>query len=481
MNKSILVEQIKKFSSKEVKDFGEFVDSPFFNKNQGVIKLYDYIRKQYPDFNSEKMKKEYVYSKVFPKAEYNDGFMRTLMFNLSNLAEEFFAYCGFKSKQFSEKRYLLHELNERGLDRQIEKNMKEILNEFSKVAVVNVDFYYNKFALEYEYFYYLTRIHFDKPEKFINNTDIVNIFSHLTYFYLLHVLKFYIYFLNIKNIFKVNFNTGLIKDFIENMKPGLYAEEPLISLYYNILMLHLKEDEESYFDEVQKIVKKYENMFETEEALDAYINLENYCKRMMRKGKKEYQKKLFDIYKNEIKMELYKAEGKMSSKFFRSVVETGLKLNEKEWTKDFIESCKTEMPGDAAENTYFYALSLFEFAARNYEKALELLSKVKYNDIYHKTEVRCLITEIYYELNMEDVLASHLDSFRHFITNDRLIAEERKEYFSNFVKYARNLNSLKNKKSGPDVYMLKRKAEEETVLYNKEWILEKINELETGA
>jgi tetratricopeptide (TPR) repeat protein len=171
----------------------------------------------------------------------------------------------------------------------------------------------------------------------------------------------------------------------------------------------------------------------------------------------------------------------MSSKFFRSVVETGLKLNEKEWTKDFIESCKTEMPEDAAENTYFYALSLFEFAAKNYEKALELLSKVKYNDIYHKTEVRCLITEIYYELNMEDALASHLDSFRHFITNDKLIAEDRKEYFSNFVKYARNLSSLKNKKSVLDVYILKRKVEEETVLYNKDWILEKINELEAVA
>jgi len=124
---------------------------------------------------------------------------------------------------------------------------------------------------------------------------------------------------------------------------------------------------------------------------------------------------------------------------------------------------------------------LYEFAVKNYEKALELLSKVKYNDIYHKTEVRCLITAIYYELNMEDVLASHLDSFRHFITNDRLIAEDRKEYFSNFVKYARNLSSLKNKKSGPDVYMLKCKAEKETVLYNKEWILEKINEIEAAA
>lgn len=478
MNRSILVEQIKKFSSKEVKDFGEFIDSPFFNKNQGVIKLYDYIKKQYPDFDDEKMKKEYVYSKVFPKAEYNDGFMRTLMFNLSNLAEEYLAYRCFKSRQFSEKRYLLHELNERGLNRQIEKNMKEIQNEFSKAAVVNADYYYNKFALEYEYFYYLTRIHFDKPEKFINNTDIINIFSHLTYFYLLHVLKFYIYFLNLKNIFKVNFNTDLIKDFIENMKPGLYAEEPLISLYYNILMLHLKEDEELYFDEVQKVVKKYENMFENEEALDAYINLENYCKRMLRKGKKEYQKKLFGIYKNEIKLELYKAEGKMSAKFFRSVVETGLKLNETEWTKDFIESYKTEMPEDAAENTYFYAQSLYEFAAGNFEKALELLSKVKYNDIYHKTEVRCLITAIYYELNMEDVLDSHLDSFRHFITNDKLIAEDRKEYFSNFVKYARNLSSLRNKKSGSDVYMLKCKVENEPVLYNKEWIQEKLNELE---
>ncbi len=130
MNKSILIEQLCKFSTKEVKEFGDFVNSPFFNKNQSVIRLFEYLRKLYPDFDEEKLDKEYAYENIFPNTQYNDGFMRTIMFNLSNLAESFLAYQGFKSKKFAERRYLLHELNERDLNRQIEKNMKEAVKQF---------------------------------------------------------------------------------------------------------------------------------------------------------------------------------------------------------------------------------------------------------------------------------------------------------------------------------------------------------------
>ena len=129
MKKSSLIELLSKFSQKEFKEFGEFVHSSFFNKNQSVNKLYDYLRKVYPDFEYDLLQKQYVYDILFPNVEYNDGFMRTIIFNLYSLAEEYLSYIRYKRYPFIVKRNLLYELNERKLDKQIERKLKEIKKE----------------------------------------------------------------------------------------------------------------------------------------------------------------------------------------------------------------------------------------------------------------------------------------------------------------------------------------------------------------
>lgn len=478
MNKSVLIEQLSKFSPKEMKEFGDFVSSPFFNKNQSVVSLFEYLRKLYPDFENDKIDKQYISEKVFPKTEFNDGFMRTIMFNLSNLAESFIAYQGFKNKQFAEKRYLLHELNERDLNRQIEKNMKEIVKQFEEDKVLDSDHYYNKFILDYEYFYFLTRLHQDKTEKIIKIVDIENLFNHLTYFYLLHTLKLYIYYLNTKSIFRLDFKTELIEHIIENLKPEFYSDIPSIDIYYHVLQLHLNEPETTNFFRIKELAAKYEKHLTYDDMAEIYINLENYCKRMIRKGKNEFVSELFKIYETEIEKEYYWIQGKMSIKFYRSAVDIGLKLKKFDWTKKFIEKHKNDLSEESRENSYYYALATYEFAMNNFEKALEILSKVKYSEVYHKTEMKCFIASVYYELGHFDTLMAHLDSFRHFLTNDKLMPEDRKTVYANFIRYARQLANLRNREDGSDLFNLRKKVNEEITMHNKEWILSKIDELE---
>jgi len=481
MNKSTLINQLKTYSQKEIKEFGEYIRSPYFNKNQSVIKLYDYIRKQYPSFDSGKLKKEFVYSKIFPNANYNDGFMRTIMFNLSNLADGYLAHKSFKKNYFVEKGYLLYELNERLLDKQIEKNMKEIVKEFSKVNIHEADYFYNKFVIEYEYFYYLNRLNLDKIEKYINNYDIENMFNHLTYFYILRAIKQYDYYINAKEICNINFKTELIEEIINNLKPELYEDAPVINLYHNVLMLHLREDDTTYFYKVKKLITEIEKDINRFETATTYINLENYCKKRIRKGDKAFLNELFEIIKNEIEKELYLLYGHMSSKFYRIAVETALKLKQLEWTKQFMEKYKSKLPSAELENTYNYSLALYEFASGNYTPSLEFLSKVKYDDVYQKTELRCLTALLYYELEMDDSLFAHIDSFRHFFSNDKILPKDRKLYIGNFLGFLRSLASHKYGNGKLNINEFKRQITEEENIHNKEWLLDKIVELESAG
>lgn len=477
MNKSLMIEQLKKYSPKEIREFGEYIRSPFFNKNQSVIKLYDYIRKLHPDFTESKLQKKYIFSRIFPNLKYNDGFMRTVMFNLSKLSDEFLALQRFKSEYFVEKKYLLFELNDRNLNRQIEKNMHEISKEFDKLDIHDADYYNFKFSIEYEYFYYLNKQNLDRIEKFINRTDVENMFNHLTYFYLLHAMKHYLYYLNTKDIYKINFKTKLFEDIINRVKLDSYDEIPVLSLYYNVLMLHIKDDDTSYFFKVKDQVLKLEKTINSYELTDTYINLENYCKKKIRKGNDSFLYELFEILNLEIEKELYLIQGGMSAKFYRCAVDTALRLKKYEWAAGFMDNYKCRLPKDTMEITYNYCLALLEFALGRFGESLELLSKVKYDEIYQKTELRCLTAQLHYELEMTETLIAHIDSFRHFLCNDKFLPDERKKYFFNFIKYLKNLVCLreKNDKSGLDY--LKKQINDDKAVYNKDWLLSKAGEL----
>lgn len=480
MNNSNLIKQLKTYSPKEIKEFGEFIQSPYFNKNHSVINLYEYIRKQYPLFNEDAMKKEIIFKEIFPDADYNDGFMRTIMFKLSGLADDYLAHKQYKRNHFAEKWFLLHELNERMLDRQLEKKIRETLAEFSNVNVHESDYFLFRFLIEYENFYYMNRLNQDKIEKFINSHSIENMFNHLTYFYLLRAFKHFDYYSNAKEIYKINFDTEIFEDILKNLKPESYEDVPVISLYYNISMLHLRKDDTSYFYKVKNQIADIESKINKYETANTYINLENYCKKRIRSGDCSFLAELFKVLKIEIEKELYSIHGYMSAKFFRCVVDTAIKLEEYDWTFEFINNYKNKLQPKDIENTYNYSQALYEFALGNFAKSLEYLSTVKYDEVYQKTELRCLMAQLYYELGLDESLFSHIDSFRHFLLNDRLLPEERKIFFVKFIKYLKGAAKVKDCAGRIEIEQLRKSIREETAVFDKEWLLEKLNEIKSN-
>jgi hypothetical protein len=243
-------------------------------------------------------------------------------------------------------------------------------------------------------------------------------------------------------------------------------------------MLHLKEEDTSYYYKVREQALKYEGIINQYEITDTYINLENYCKKRVRKGHNDFLNELFDILKIEIEKKLYMIQGNMSAKFYRCVVDTALKLNKFDWTLEFIEKYRNKLLPAVLANTYIFSLALYEFAMKNFESSLELLSKVKYDEVYQKIELRSLMAELYYELWMEESLFAHIDSFRHFLSNDKLLPAERKKYFCSFLKHLRNLTCLKDKHERSVLFSLKKQIKEDDALYNKDWLLKKVKELE---
>ncbi|MEZ4691435.1 MAG: hypothetical protein R3A12_15260 [Ignavibacteria bacterium] len=115
-----------------MKEFALFVQSPFFNTNQSVIKLFDQIRKFYPEFEKNMPDKKDLFELSFGKIRYDDSFMRVTVFRLLELAKEFLIHRNLKRNHFIKETLLIDEYNVHELYDMMLKNISELEKKLEK-------------------------------------------------------------------------------------------------------------------------------------------------------------------------------------------------------------------------------------------------------------------------------------------------------------------------------------------------------------
>src|SRR6185295_15771116 len=89
MLNSKLIDCLKTFSPKQIKWFDEFLCSPYFNKNDDLVKLYRFIVKYAPKFSNPDLDKNTVYCKTFNTKKADEKKLSYLMSDMLNLLEKF--------------------------------------------------------------------------------------------------------------------------------------------------------------------------------------------------------------------------------------------------------------------------------------------------------------------------------------------------------------------------------------------------------
>src|SRR5438876_8729788 len=97
MQKSSLISVLKSLTEGEFKQLERFVLSPFFNRQRNVARLFEVLKKYYPLYASNALKKERVFKKLYPGEKYNDEKLRNLISDLLSLSLKFLAYTKMES------------------------------------------------------------------------------------------------------------------------------------------------------------------------------------------------------------------------------------------------------------------------------------------------------------------------------------------------------------------------------------------------
>jgi hypothetical protein len=466
-----------------MKDFGEYIHSPFFNKNKSVSKLHSHIRKYHPELKDDKIEKEYTFKKIYNTSKYNDSLMRGTMFRLSKLAEDFIAYNQYKLNGIEEKKFLLTELRNRNVNRLFLKKFNEADSELENSGGISSDYVWNKLELNAIYYaYHNARASTDK------RLDEIALYSCellLTYFLLeskplLGIVQNTM--INIKSENEFNplaefFKNMQTETLLEKINTSSVKMKDVIKLNQNIINCILNINDEDSYQAAKKMLYGEMKIYSRGEVYNLFSSLIGNLLRKTMTSRDKYQDEYFELMTRSLESGAYSLYGEvMAVRVFDNIFTTALALNRTDWAEAFVKKYINYIVPSSRDNMLLYANARLAFQKGNYDAALEYSSKVKIEYFMQKIRLKITLMKIYYETKEYNAAISAIDTFRHFLKNSKNLTEERIINYDNFIKFLSQLIKYNLNPSSIRLAELKDKLAGTPTVAGKEWLLEKTEE-----
>lgn len=246
---------------------------------------------------------------------------------------------------------------------------------------------------------------------------------------------------------------------------------------------YLVTDDDEYFFRLKECIEKQFYRFTREEKFNLLIIMESICANKIGYGKPEFYNYLMEIYELMISESIWghSKTSYIQINLFRNIFYTAVILGRFDWASDFVDKYKNRLMPEQRENMVSFSKAIILFEKGEFENALFQINKVNYNFFVFKYDARVLILKIYYELDLIEQVYSMIDSFSHFLTNNKNIHKHDKERFGKFLKYMRFMMKLNNNSNGAEYQSLIDMLTNDTAVIAKKWIQEKLNILKNNG
>jgi hypothetical protein len=471
-----LLRLLESLSKVDLNRFEKYLISPYFNENQDLIRLFQflnqYLRSTDPD--KKTLRKQEIWRKLFPKKAYNDTLLRRMCSDMTQLALNFLALKTFKQKSLLAETNMLAAVNQPKLKKHFNGILRKVESQHDSLLSRDGDFHYNSFQIEWTChknleFLGKKRSNFDNFEK----AD-----YHLDSFYILQKLKNYCDYLGYKNIMPIDAEITLIPTFLDYIKESSFIDEAEIRAFFLVSEMLLDPEEEGFYFELKKLLSERQVEFGNEDIKLLYTHLRNYCiDTKINTGRSDYFRELFDLYKEQVQSGLILEDDVIIPQNYKNIITVALHIEEFEWAEKFIQQYTDMLPPEDQDNDRNYNLAKVYFHKRDYGKVIEQLREVEYRKVIYSLGGKLMLLKTYYELKEFLALDSLVDSFRIYLRRSTKIPKEVKQQYLNVLRFTKKLASLQpGDQQGVD--KIKQQIIECKALASKKWLLEKVTALE---
>ncbi len=465
MEKSKLITALSTFTKAELSKFKNFVQSPYFNKNDEVTTLFEYLRKYAPHFPVKKIKKEAVYRKLYPGKPFDRGHLNHLMNYLLRLVEQFIALEKFYEEPVKEELELMASCIDRKLDKHYARYEKRAQGLLQHQKERDVAFYNSEWKMAE-----LSAAFFHNQSSRTHDHQVQLLADRLDVFYLVSKLKYSCTMLDRKNSVKLSYEINLIGVLDELILRTEFMDVPAVKVYFYLYAMLKEEENDGHYQTFKNQLERHQSDFSKEDIKELYYWTINYCIRKIRSGNRLFIEELLHLYLNGIEEAILLENGELSPWTFKNIVKLGLGTKRYGWTENFVKAYIDKLPYSFREDALHYNLANLHFIKGAYGAAIAHLNQVEFKDPYYLLDSRVLLLKVYYEEDEIEVMLALAQSFRVFLKRNKVFTNSVKNVYLNFIKILVKLDRLYKERN---VEELIETIEQMPSLTDREWLLNK--------
>ena len=436
MENTKLIKLIKSLDQYEIRQFKDFINSPAFNKKKILPKLFDELKKYYPDFKSIKNNENQLYSEVYPGEAFDYFKLKNALSDLYNLGKEFLSFLKYKKDLQIKEKYLLEELRLRRLYKLFEQELRSAITGIEKNPTRDEHYVQHKMNLAYENMSHLVPL---RPnENFHLQQEMYELF--LTYS-LIKILKSYNIMLHETKQNNYSYDMYMFEEIMQFLDKKKF-DNPTLNVYYHIINLERNKNDDN-FHLLKKTAGKHNENLNDYDKYIVYLHLSSYCINEYNiKCRTDLMKEHFQLIKEKDGWQNIPGK-KILYPDFLNEVKIAVRVNEIEWAEQYIEKNKYILV-EGRDNTLSFCDGLIEYKKGNHDKALELLSRTNFPNFILKLQVKILELQILYELEYFEKAVSEIDNFRHYLRREINIKDDFKKMFTEFLNITGNMIKIKS-------------------------------------
>lgn len=408
-----IIKTLKVLSQNDQKELLLFLQSPYFNKNESITRLYQFLLQFSPDFEHPDMNYPkayyYIYGEDKPYIEKGLTMLRT---KFQKKIENFICQQEIKEDDFAKKIALLQFYEKKGLTEQAKKLKKK----YDKYKEKNVRSFMQDFMIENKL--HTIRTSNVKTIKDSKNIDQDAVLKALDKFYLMQKAVFLSFNINNKIIHSLD------KTITLDLTPQNYFNEKENAIYKIWEKAFLSMDAlidqsgntSELYNNFKKALFKYANLFKKNDIINICIFIQTIINRNKAITRLKIFTEMFDLY--DLQVNQNALGGKMLiPPIFRNMITICHTLDRTEWLFFFTRKNEQRIQ-NFNDGLYEVALASYHLKKQNQMLALALLRDANYKlkDL-NKVFLFRLKIMIYYEQEQDDLLDNTINNFSVWLSN----------------------------------------------------------------
>ncbi len=475
MQDSKAIKLLKQLNPDEFRRFYRFLKSPFFTTNVHIVKMYEYLRKYYPAFNSNKLQREKVFAKLFPQTPFNYEKLAALIKKMTNLVEDYMIWIDLKSQEADRQKRLSKIYAQRNLFAFYERSRLRQLERMDKQPYRDLEYYQNRYSLDFDYFFHpLTPKHTLQDDALIRLMDSVDQTFILGKYRIASEMK------NRERILAKQYDIRFLEAIENEIRNGLSNKNISLQLYQLLLQMYVPEKEGTAFEKLKNLFSENAHRIRHLDQSLLLTQMINYTVKQINIGNAAFYQKALELYKIGLEIGLVVENQKIDAAVFGNIVLLGCNAREFEWTKHFMVQNQQYLKESIRQDTVALNMGLWYFHQNDFDKAYHKFFNHTFSYAFQLKArfylIRTLLEQFLSDDTLLDLLISQIDAFEKFLYRNKMISSYHKKTHLNSIAIIKKLAiGLSQKK---DLVKLKTsllaEIERKGNMVVKEWLISKL-------